>query len=312
VLLTFAIAGFLLGLLFGSFLNVCIVRIPLGESILKPPSHCLVCGHAIRWFDNIPILSWVLLLGRCRDCKSQIPWRYPAVELAVGIWGWVVGSDLWNACYAPLQIVAAGATDARTELGILTVGTAILGFLLIGLIVMDWQTYRLPDAFTLTGIGLGFLMVCVQTVFLGPHEDDIILNTTHQLRLSSPGSASGTGGIFLTGAENLIFGRLAAVAAIALILLAVRWAYRLFRHREGMGLGDVKMLAMIAAFLGFWPALLTLFLGVVFASIYAISLMVQGKAYSQTRLPLGSFLGIAGLFAALGGNQLIGWYRSLL
>ena len=84
--LVFVLTGFGVGLLFGSFLNVCISRLPRAESIVKPRSHCLVCGHTIRWYDNIPLLSWLFLRARCRDCKAPIPWRYPAVELAMGLW----------------------------------------------------------------------------------------------------------------------------------------------------------------------------------------------------------------------------------
>ena len=135
---------------------------------------------------------------------------------------------------------------------------AILGFLLIGLMVMDWQTQRLPDAFTLTGIAIGFALTCVQAFFLAPGEGDIVLNTTHQLRLSSPASFASQGNVFLTGPEALILGRIAAIAGAALILLAVRWGYKALRKRDGMGLGDVKLLAMIAAFLGFGETLLAL------------------------------------------------------
>jgi leader peptidase (prepilin peptidase)/N-methyltransferase len=104
----------------------------------------------------------------------------------------------------------------------------------------------------------------------------------------------------------------AAVCGAALILLLIRWGYRALRKRDGLGLGDVKMLAMVAAFLGFWPAVLTLFVGVMLASAYGITLVVRGKAGALTRLPLGSFLGVGGLFAAVYGETVIGWYRGLL
>ena len=155
-------------------------------------------------------------------------------------------------------------------------------------------------------------LVCVQAIFLGPTDDQIVLNTTHQLRMSSPGSFAAHGNVFLTGPEALIFGRLVAVCAAALILLVVRWTYKALRKRDGLGLGDVKMLAMVAAFLGFWPALLTLFLGTMLASVYGIVLMMRGRAHGLTRLPLGSFLGVGGLIAAVFGEQMIGWYWGLL
>jgi leader peptidase (prepilin peptidase)/N-methyltransferase len=197
-------------------------------------------------------------------------------------------------------------------LSITYVGIFLLGWLLIGLIAIDWEWQRLPDAFTLGGIAAGMFLVCVQAVFLGPTDDQVVLNSAKQLRLSSPGSFAARGNVFLTGPENLIFGRLLAVCGAALILLAVRWIYKALRKRDGLGLGDVKMLAMVAAFLGFWPAVLTLFFGVTLACVWAVGLMVRGKAGALTKLPLGSFLGVAGLVVALFGNAVIGWYRGLL
>ena len=188
----------------------------------------------------------------------------------------------------------------------------MLGWLLIGLIAIDWQWQRLPDAFTLSGIAAGLFLVCVQAIFLGPTDDQIVLNSAKQLRLSSPGSFASHGNVFLTGPENLIFGRVIAVCGAALLLLCVRWGYKAFRGREGLGLGDAKMLAMVAAFLGFWPAILTLFVGVLLAALFALFLMARGKAGATTRLPLGSFLGVGGLFAALFGSGVIAWYRTLL
>jgi leader peptidase (prepilin peptidase)/N-methyltransferase len=304
------LGGFLLGLLFGSFLNVCISRLPAHESILKPRSHCPACGRPIRWYDNIPLLSWLILRARCRDCNAPISWRYPLVELAVGLWLLIMGSRFgalithtWN-IDQPLYIWWISHT-------INLIGLTILGFLLIGLLVMDWRTHRLPDAFTLTGIGIGVLLACMQAIFLAPGEGDIVLNSTRQLRLSSPGSFAAQGNVFLTGPEALVFGRIAAVCGAALILLAVRWLYKRLRGREGMGLGDVKLLALIAAFLGFTQSLLALFAGVLAAALYGLTLLLRRRATTTTRIPFGSFLAAGGLFAALFGNSLLGWYTSL-
>jgi leader peptidase (prepilin peptidase)/N-methyltransferase len=304
----FELIGFVLGLLFGSFLNVCISRLPEHRSIVKPRSHCMACGHAIRWYDNLPVLSWVLLRGRCRDCKARIPWRYPAVELAVGLWFAMAASRLYEIRYN-LAIDGWVLVPGET---VRTFGIVILGFLLIGLMVMDWQTQRLPDAFTLTGIATGFALTYVQAFFLAPGEGDIVLNTTHQLRLSSPASFASQGNVFLTGTEVLILGRIAAIAGAALILLAVRWGYKALRKRDGMGLGDVKLLAMIAAFLGFSEMLLALFAGVIAASFYGLMLLARRRAGGATKLPLGSFLAAGGLFAALFGPRIIAWYTGLL
>jgi leader peptidase (prepilin peptidase)/N-methyltransferase len=307
----FQLAAFVIGLLFGSFLNVCISRLPRHESIVKPGSHCPKCGKPIRWYDNIPLLSWILLRGRCRDCKQSIPWRYPVIELSVGIWFLTRG---WQAGYL-VDLARDGSAHLSSSdfisLGIAQVGLAMLGFLLIGLMVMDWQTMLLPNAFTLSGIAIGLFLVCIQAIFLGPNEDQVRL-TKHSLHLTSPGGVTDNGNVFLTGPESLIFGRIAAICGAALVLLLIRWLYRALRHREGMGLGDVKLLAMIAAFLGFWPAILSLFVGTFAAAVYGILLLARGKAGVTSKLPFGSFLCIGGLGAALYGNRLIDSYIALL
>ena len=303
--LAIVFAGFLLGLLLGSFLNVCIARLPHHESIVRPGSHCPNCEHPIRLFDNIPVLSWIVLRGRCRDCKQPISWRYPAVELAMGLW------MMWPARMGLMGYLAYAQLGLNPfDIFIQAIALALLGFLLLGLIVMDWQTQRLPDAFTLTGLFAALFLVCTQAIFLGPTEAQINL-TNHHLRISSPGSFIERGNVFLTGPEHLIFGRLLATASIALILLLIRWTYRALRHRDGLGLGDVKMMAMIAAFLGFAPAVLTLFLGTLLATLYALPLVLKGKANALTKLPFGSFLGVAGLISALTGDRVIAWYTSL-
>ena len=301
------LVGFGVGLLLGSFLNVCIVRVPRGESVVRPGSRCVLCRRPVRWFDNVPVVSWLVLRGKCRDCGVGISWRYPVVELAVGLWGLDVAGRLWQ-----VQWLKIDGWMLVPAYEIQTAGFAILGWLLIGLIAIDWEWQRLPDAFTLSGIAVGMFLVCLQAVFLEPHQDQIVLNATHQLRMSSPGSFAAKGNVFLTGPEALIFGRLAAVFFAAQILLIVRWTYMAVRKREGLGLGDVKMLAMVAAFLGFWPAVLTLFLGTMLAAGYGLVLMARGRAGALTRLPLGSFLGLAGLMTALFGDGVIGWYLGLL
>ncbi len=302
--------GLLLGLIFGSFLNVCIARLPRGESIVKPGSRCPKCGAALRWYDNIPVLSWILLRGRCRSCKASISLQYPLVEIALGLWFMAAGVTLWH-IYNP----ASGHALTISQLASLTteeLAFAIVGFLLIGLAVMDWQTYLIPDAFTFTGIAISFLLVCIQAFFLTPTEDQVILDSSHALRLSSPGSFVSQGNVFLTGPESVLGKWLLATIGSAMILLVVRWLYKLVRHREGMGMGDVKLLAMIGAFLGFWPAVLSLFLGVLLASVYAIILLARRKAGGATRLAFGTFLAVGGLVTALFGSHLIDTYQSFL
>ena len=302
-----AACAFLIGLLFGSFLNVCIARLPHGESIVKPRSRCANCNHPILWYDNIPVLSWLILRAKCRDCGENISWQYPAVELAVALWFWLVASEA-TAHYSSRHGWASGFGEQDIVLFIVTFSIIILGFLLIGLLVMDWETHRLPDAFTLTGIAIGFFLICTQAVFLGPTEDQIMLK--HKAPITAAMSIE-KGNLFLTGPEALIGGRLVAILGCALLLLAIRQAYKLLRNREGMGLGDVKLLAMIAAFLGFWPAILALFAGVLTASVYGIALLARGRANAATRLPFGSFLAAGGLLSALFGHVLIDKYTAL-
>ena len=299
--------AFILGLLFGSFLNVCIARLPKHESVVTPRSRCPQCGAPIRWYDNIPLLSFLLLRGRCRSCKQTIPWRYPLVELAVGLWFAVVVFRCLDSSSPNVSL----STEWHIALILVGLGIAILGFLLIGLMVMDWQTLLLPDAFTLTGIAIGLFLVFIRAAFLGPTEDQVVLSN-HHITLTSPGGVTDHGNLFFTGPEALIMGRIAAICGAAFLLLLVRWLYKALRHREGMGLGDVKLLAMIAAFLGFWPAILALFLGVLLATTYAIFLLIRGKAGAASKLAFGSFLAIGGLIAASFGNLLINMYAALL
>ncbi len=310
--IVFEIAAFLVGLLLGSFLNVCISRLPWHKSVVKPRSMCLSCRKTIRWYDNVPVLSWLLLRAKCRDCGGAISWRYPAVEIAVGVWFAFVA---WRA-------VAAGSASEWVDVAqrssyvfldwVGLVGVLIVGFLLIGLVVMDWQTHKLPDAFTFAGMFVGFLLVCVQAAFLPTGVDDIKFDPQHSLRMSSPGSFVAKGNVFMTGPEHVVLGRLAAMMGAAAVILLIRWLYKAVRGHEGLGLGDAKLMAMIAAFLGFWPAVLALLIGVVSCAGYALVLIVRGRATAATKLPLGTFIALGGLVAAAAGAPLIAWYSSLL
>ena len=138
----FQLAAFLIGLLFGSFLNVCISRLPQRESVVHPRSRCPKCKTPIRWYDNIPLLSWVFLRGSCHDCKTRIPLRYPLVELATGIWFAIITFQVFVSSLIGIYVQLSTEWWA---IQILTgLGLVILGFLLIGLMVMDWQTMILP------------------------------------------------------------------------------------------------------------------------------------------------------------------------
>ncbi|MFC6644358.1 prepilin peptidase [Granulicella cerasi] len=304
-LLWLEIAAILLGLLLGSFLNVCIARLPFHESIVKPGSRCPHCQAPIRAYDNIPVLSFLLLRGRCRHCKASISWQYPLVELAVAAWFVIPTRHIYFAAVGGPEVSYAFA-----QILIESIGLAILGWLLIGLIFMDWQTHTLPDAFTLLGIGIGFFLICAESIFEPNGANDIHMH--QQLRMSSPGSFTAKGDVFLTGTEHLVFGRLAAILAATFLLWFVRWAYKRVRGCEGLGAGDVKLLAMIAAFLGFWPAMLALFLGVIGAALYAVVLLARGKAQRSTPLPFGAYLSMGGIVAAVFGEAIVSWYARLL
>ncbi len=310
VLLAFELPAFLLGLLFGSFLNVCISRLPEHRSVVKPRSHCPRCMAPIRWYDNVPLLSWVLLAAKCRSCKAAIPWRYPAVELATGLWFVLLGGHIFGIVQAQrIWDFGRPATGDVVSHYVAAVGIALFGFLLIGLLVMDWQTRTLPDAFTLTGTAIGFFLVCVQAIFLPRGVGDIHLSPKNQLRLSSPGSFASQGDVFLTGPEHLVWGRVLAICCAAAVPWLIRAIYKAVRKQEGLGMGDVKLIAMIAAFLGFAPAMLALFIGVILGAIYGVMLLARRRATTASQIPLGTFLCIGGLVAAVIGGPLVAWYR---
>jgi leader peptidase (prepilin peptidase) / N-methyltransferase len=316
----YIVVAFLIGLLFGSFLNVCITRLPKHESIIYPRSRCPHCGHAIRGYDNIPLFSFFVLRARCRDCTKKIPWRYPAVEvafalwLAVLVWRWFTIPSFFTGIFALVSYAMERDITTRVWVGegMSVLVPAILGFLLIGLMVMDWQTQRLPDAFTLSGIAIGSLLTCVQALYLPAGQGDIKIDTTHQLRMSSPGSFASQGNVFMTGTEAMIWGRILAICGAALLLFTISAIYKAARKRDGMGMGDIKLLAMIAAFLGFGESLFALFVGVIAAAVYAIILLARRRANATTRLPFGSFLAAGGIFAALFGPRIVDWYTNLL
>jgi leader peptidase (prepilin peptidase)/N-methyltransferase len=302
--LLFELPAFLLGLLFGSFLNVCTSRLPDHLSLSHPRSHCPHCAHTIAWYDNIPLLSWLLLRARCRHCHQPISARYPAVELAFAVWLTFTARTAFPLLKPGIStpVFAATLIDATA--------LAILGFLLIGLLVMDWQTHTLPDAFTLTGTLLGFLLLCARAATLPPHAYDLLLHGHNPL--TSVGGTIDTGNVILIGSEHLVLGRILGITVAAGILLLIRFAYKELRHQEGLGLGDIKLVAMITAFLGFWLAAFAIFTGFLLGGLYAVTLIARRRATSTTRVPLGAFLAIGGLLAAILGAPVIAWYASLL
>lgn len=259
------------GLLFGSFLNVCIVRLPRHRSILWPGSHCPRCSATIRAFDNIPLLSFLLLGGRCRACRGRISLRYPLVE--AGLAGLFV--------FAAIRFPALPACAAA----------AFFCFLLLGLLVMDWETMLLPDAFTLPGLGLGLAQATLPGGGL-----------IGALRLAS------TAPLTVPTWPAWIGSLLGAIGAAGLLLL-LRFLYFAVRRREGMGLGDIKLAAMLGAWLGVAGVALTLVLAVLLAALMGVILLTRRQT-APLRLPFGSFLCAAGLLVLFYGQQLLRWYFS--
>jgi len=253
VFLLFALA--VIGLNIGSFLNVCIGRIPAGQSIVSPPSRCPRCGKSIAWHDNIPVLSYLVLGGKCRNCRAPISIRYPLVELTTSV------------CFV-LQGIVHG--DDLPMLASRLAFTALL----IALFGTDLETMRLPNVLTLPGIALGL----VSSVFLPPG----------------------------------IVASLIGASVGAAIPYAIRWIWLRVRGVDAMGLGDVKMLAMIGAFLGFRQVWVVLFIASVTGAIIGL-IVTAGRGRSlRVRLPFGTFLAVAAFIASLTGDELLNWYLGLL
>jgi leader peptidase (prepilin peptidase)/N-methyltransferase len=249
-----AIAGalFLFGLAIGSFLNVCIYRIPLRQSVVHPPSRCMRCGNALRWYHNVPVLSWLVLRGRCGFCREPVSARYPAVELLTGV---VFALHAFVFEPGPLLLVRL-----------------LFAAVLIVLAFIDIDHRILPDSMTLTGIPLGVLA----SVWLPPG-----------LRDSLVGVALGGGSLWL-----------------------IAEAYYRWRHVEGMGMGDVKMLAMIGAVLGWKAVIVTLVLSSFSGALVGVAMMTRAQDGLRYALPFGTFLSLAALAASLVGEPLVAWYMS--
>jgi leader peptidase (prepilin peptidase)/N-methyltransferase len=282
----------LTGLAFGSFLNVCVTRWPAGESVVTPRSHCRSCARTLAWWENIPVVSWLALHGRCRTCGAWIGWRYPLVEFIVSAsWAtimWQTISHLYG------LITPSGPPVSFSPLFILQLfltvsGKAVFIWILCGLAALDAERLWLPDAVTLPGIGVGIAL-------------SLLWVTPLVSKLSSKPAFW----------ERFLHGVIAALVAAGLILF-IRWTYWLVRRREGMGLGDAKLMAMLAAWLGLPGALLSFTIGVVTASIAAFVLLVPAarrgsESWAASKLPLGAFLSIGGIVSALWGQQIITSY----
>ncbi|HMD77606.1 MAG TPA: prepilin peptidase [Terracidiphilus sp.] len=279
----------LLGLAFGSFLNVCLSRWPQGESVVRPRSHCRHCNHTLAWWENVPLVSWLVLRGRCRTCRAWIGWRYPLVEAAVGAL-WAI--SLWHfSDYDPeLPPVAVYC-------GLIAVfGRMILCWLLVALAVLDLENLWLPNWLTIPGTVVGFLFV--------------LLGTGLQSLLPTPYSAQAT--LRAIGWAAL-YDLLGILAAAGLILL-IRWLYWFGRRREGIGLGDAKLMALLAAWLGLPGTLLAFGMGIALGTLAAVVLLAvpsarrDSETWAFSKLPLGTFLCVGGIVSSLWGQPIIAAY----
>jgi leader peptidase (prepilin peptidase) / N-methyltransferase len=244
-----AAAG-IVGAVVGSFLNVCIFRMPLGRSIVWPGSVCAKCSRPLAWYENIPVLSFLVLGARCRTCGAPISWQYPIVE--------AVTAAMFAFLYWSL-----GPT-------VLFLSRAVFGSALVTLFAIDLEHHLLPNAITLPGIVVGFVF----SVF------------------ADPGWLASVIGILAGGG----------------VLWGIAEAYFRIRHEEGLGMGDVKMLGMIGAFLGWKLMLLTLVLASVAGSVIGVALIVSKRGDMKYALPFGTFLALGAGAAMTVGPSILSWY----
>ncbi|HET8798006.1 MAG TPA: prepilin peptidase [Thermoanaerobaculia bacterium] len=264
MILLFPFVAFAAGAIVGSFLNVVIHRVPRGESIVFPGSHCPHCQAKILPFDNIPIVSWLLLLGKCRACRAPIAARYPLVELANALFYLAI----WQ----------------RTGLSPAFVAVAAVVSITVALIFIDLEWQILPDVLDIPGVAIG---LAIGALHLGALHPDLLLAKT--LFESITGAIAGAG-----------------------VLLAIGLTYKLVRKVEGMGLGDVKMMAMLGAILGWEPLFPLLLLASVAGSIVGLVVAAKSPEGLKVAVPFGVFLGLAFLVVLFFGPTLWEWYLALL
>jgi leader peptidase (prepilin peptidase)/N-methyltransferase len=250
----FNVFVFVFGAVVGSFLNVCIYRLPRSQSIAFPPSACPECGNRIAPYDNVPIVSFLLLRGKCRACKGRISWKYPAVELINGL-------------LALFLFLKFQFSPTFFALFLFCSALVVITFI-------DLEHQIIPDCISLPGIGVGFAVS-----FLLPW----------------------------LGWKNSLIGIVAGGGS----LLIVAYGYQLLTKKEGMGGGDIKLLAMMGAFLGWRSIPFIIFTSSLLGSVVGISLMLARKKDSQLPIPFGPFLALGALLFIFFGRQLITWYFGL-
>ena len=273
---SYIIAG-AFGAIIGSFLNVVVHRLPLEESVAFPSSKCPSCSKEIAFYDNVPVLSYVLLGGRCRSCKTRISVRYPAVEL--------------------LTALLFVAVTWRTGVTLALPFDLILVSALVALVFIDAEHMILPNAITYPGMVFALVArVTIPYLVGAPHFDDL------------PGLMNGTFAGWPLWAASLGGALIGALIGGGSLWL-MGWLWEKLRGVEAMGLGDVKMMFMVGAYFGWRLTILTIFLGVFSGSLIGILLMArQGKKNMQMLLPFGIFLGVGSILALLVGPQIVEWY----
>ena len=272
----YVIAG-VFGAIIGSFLNVVVHRVPLEESIVFPNSRCPSCGAAIAFYDNIPVLSYVVLGAKCRHCKEHISFRYPAVELLTA--ALFVGVAWHDGLIAalPFDLVFASA--------------------LLALVFIDAEHMILPNVITYPGIVFAVVArIIIPYLSATPHFDDLP-SLSHGAFAGMP--------LWVTSLVGALIGALLGGGSLWLM----GWTWEKLRGIEAMGLGDVKMMFMVGAYLGWRLTILTIFIGVFTGSIIGIFLMVRsGQRNMQMLLPFGVFLGLGAIGALLFGVPIVEWY----
>jgi len=256
------------GAMLGSFLNVCVYRLPRGESVILPASHCPGCGKPIAWYDNVPVLSYLVLRGRCRHCGVRISLQYPLIELAVGlIWA---GAAIWFG----LSVDALRA--------------ALLATLALGIALTDARHYIIPDEFSLGGLGAGLALSLAPG---GLRFVDALI-----------GAASGFALLWVV--------KTAGDWALARGLIRGEELEQVLEEGETpttLGVGDLKMMAMVGSFLGWRGVLLTAFLGSLSGVAIFVPLLLLKR---RSPVPFGVFLAIGSVVTVVAGDWLLGWYAS--
>jgi leader peptidase (prepilin peptidase)/N-methyltransferase len=265
------------GAIIGSFLNVVIHRLPREESIVLPSSRCPSCGAAIAFYDNVPVLSYLLIGGRCRSCKTHISARYPAVEALTGLLFVAVAWHDGLTLALPFDLIFVAAITA--------------------LVFIDAEHMILPNAITYPGIVFSIVArLAIPFLMGGPHFDDLPMLLNGPLR----GMPLWTASLIGAGLGALIGGG---------SLWLMGWTWEKLRGIEAMGLGDVKMMFMVGAYLGWRLTILNIFIGVLSGSLIGMALMArQGRRNMQMLLPFGVFLGIGAIAALLVGAHIVEWY----